>query len=133
MVYKAGAKTNTTCGILTGELADLRNRVKLPGGEHVIIRHQEHVVVDDDVPFSNFGDSGAAIRSRDGTILGMLWGMMRQVDWQKGDPRNGFRRPLPLRGITFVTPMETLLDDMKTVIGKAMPGVEFTLQVLPHN
>jgi hypothetical protein len=29
--------------------------------------------------------------------------------------------------------METLLEDMKTVIAKKIPGVEFTLQVLPHN
>ena len=137
-VYKAGAATRTTHGILTGEVADVRTKLNLPGGEHVIVHHQEHVVLDDDndAPFAGFGDSGAAVRACDGTVLGMLWGGMRRSDWQEGHPfviENLSHWPLRLGGITFVTPMETLLEDMKVEIGKMIPGVEFTLWPLSGN
>ncbi|KAH6850653.1 hypothetical protein B0I37DRAFT_118706 [Chaetomium sp. MPI-CAGE-AT-0009] len=134
-VYKEGAKTNMTCAVLANDVAEVRTTHTLPGGETVVVHHQEHVVLDDR---SFFGNSGAAVRYYDGTIVGILWGgvyrLSPQHDWPEGpiviEPL--VPEPLCLTSITLVTPLQTLLEDMKAEIAKKLGGIEFTLQPPPH-
>jgi hypothetical protein len=133
-VYKEGACANMTCGVLANDVAEVRTRYTFPGGETVVVHHQEQVVLDDR---AFFGDSGAAVRHYDGTIVGILWGgMYRSAQGNRlegrfvlGDPAP---EPLCLANITFVTPLLTLLEDMEAGIAKKLGDTEFTLRFLSH-
>ena len=137
-MYKEGAATNITCGFLANDIAEVRTKHTLPSGERTLV-HQEQVVLGEGASwFSTFGDSGAAVRHHDGTIVGILWGGMTRCDtlhdWAT-EPfviSNLTHRPLCLTNITFVTPTQTLLEDMRAEIAKRLVGIEFTLQPLPY-
>jgi hypothetical protein len=133
VVVKTSA-TGTTLGKPAG-LADIRLLVKATTGNIIPIESRELAILShsQDAPFSSNGDSGAVARGAEGRMVGMLWGGLKlghtntNIDGSRVLVNPLARWVLDLGGITFVTPIKVLLDEMQTDLRKQLPGIPLTL------
>lgn len=85
-VLKRGARTGLTTGVINGIFSKRRSHEKQQG-----LTNELCVLGDDGKPFSDEGDSGAAVVSKDGLVVGLLTGG---------------------NALTYVTPMSWLLEQL---------------------
>ena len=97
IAWKHGRTTHTTYGIVS-EIDSDYARVKATEESPAIISTEVLILDDGRHPFSGKGDSGSWMWDSDGYVLGMFWG--------RGDD-----------GSNYATPMETILDDIKSAMG----------------
>lgn len=101
-VLKHGRSTGWTCGILNEIRSDCRH--VRPGQADVITTEWCVLNVPHTTQFSCEGDSGAAVIDYDGKIVGMV---------HRGNAKSGRYRA----EITYVTPMDWIVEDIKATMG----------------
>ncbi|KAK3346030.1 hypothetical protein B0T25DRAFT_267315 [Lasiosphaeria hispida] len=138
LVVKTGAATGTTLGKAAG-FATIRMLVELPNGNTVPIESRELVILNhsQDAPFSTNGDSGAVVRNAEGHMVSMLWGGLEPGSKNAnmdGSPVILMNPPerwlLDLKGVTFVTPIKVLLDEIQDEFRKLAGDIPVTLHPL---
>lgn len=92
-VLKRGARTGLTTGVVNGIFSKRRVYEKKQG-----LVNELCIIGDDQKPFSKKGDSGAAVVSTDGLVVGLLTG--------------GNDALTPSADLTYVTPMSWLLEQL---------------------
>ena len=128
--------TGTTLGKIAG-LATIRLLVEVAPGNTVPIESRELAILShsQDAPFSRKGDSGSVVRDREGRMVGMLWGGLEpgytniNIDGSLVLMNRPAQWALDLGGITFVTPIKVLLDEMQDGLRKTL-GTPVTLRPL---
>lgn len=128
--------TGTTFGKTAG-LATIRLLVEVAPGNTVPIESRELVILShsQDTPFSRKGDSGSVVRDTNGGMVGMLWGGLEpgytniNIDGSPVLMNPPAQWALDLGGITFVTPIKVLLDEMQDGLRKKL-GIPVTLHPL---
>jgi len=138
LVVKTGAATGTTLGKAAG-FATVRMLVKRPNGNAVPIESRELFVLghSQDTPFSSYGDSGAVVRNAEGRMVGMLWGGLAPGSKDANDDSPPVflvappeRWTLDLCGITYVTPIKVLLDEIQNELQKLAGDIPVALHPL---
>ncbi|CZR54025.1 uncharacterized protein PAC_03908 [Phialocephala subalpina] len=95
IVWKFGRSTHHTCGVVNDVTSIYNSKEGLVSDEWLIIDKTQN----GDDAFSKSGDSGSFVWDSDGFVVGLLWGGKEQVFG------------------TYVTPIETLFEDIKNVCG----------------
>jgi S1-C subfamily serine protease len=95
VVWKCGRTTHLTFGVASGILSMYRSPNGVISDELMV--KDKHLNGSD--PFSKRGDSGSFIWDSQGYVVGMLWGGKEQSF------------------VTYVTPMEAILEDIQHVCG----------------
>ncbi|KAK0716291.1 hypothetical protein B0H67DRAFT_260750 [Lasiosphaeris hirsuta] len=138
LVVKTAAATGTTLGKAAG-FATIRMLVELPNGKAVPIESRELFILShsQDAPFSSYGDSGAVVRNAEGRMVGMLWGGLKPgsktanndtpLVYLVNPPE---RWTLDLCGVTYITPIKVLLDEMQNEIQKLAGDIPVALYPL---
>ncbi|KAK0721374.1 hypothetical protein B0T21DRAFT_51068 [Apiosordaria backusii] len=128
--------TGTTLGKTAG-LATIRRLVEVAPGHNIPIESRELVILShsQDAPFARKGDSGSVVRDANGRMVGMLWGGLEpgstniNIDGSPVLMNPPGQWALDLGGITFVTPIKVLLDEMQDGLRKTL-GIPVTLRPL---
>jgi hypothetical protein len=125
----------TTLGKAAG-LVTIRFLVEVAPGHTVPIESRELAILShsQDAPFSRKGDSGSVVRDATGRMVGMLWGGLEPGYTNNIDGSRVLMNPpaqwaLDLGGISFVTPIEVLLDEMQDGLRKEL-GIPVVLRPL---
>jgi len=133
LVVKTGV-SGTTLGKVAG-LVTIRLLVELHPGSTVAIESRELAMLShfQESPFSRKGDSGSVVRDAEGRMVGMLWGGLEpgytNTDESPVLINHPARWALDLGAITFVTPVNVLVDEMQHDLRKRL-GIPVTLRPL---